>query len=41
MEDKLGELRLVDWREIMLRWEKLQFDTTEEEDIKEFDVQPA
>jgi UDP-2,3-diacylglucosamine pyrophosphatase LpxH len=41
VEDKLGELRLVDWREIMLRWEKLQFDTTEEEDIKEFDVQPA
>ncbi len=41
VEDKLGELRLVDWREIMLRWEKLQFDTTEEEDVKEFDVQPA
>lgn len=41
VEDKLGELRLVDWREIMLRWEKLQFDTTEDEDIKEFDVQPA
>jgi UDP-2,3-diacylglucosamine pyrophosphatase LpxH len=41
VEDKLGELRLVDWREIMLRWEKLQFDTTEEEDIKEFDIQPA
>jgi len=41
VEDKLGELRLVDWREIMLRWEKLQFDTNEEEDVKEFDVQPA
>jgi UDP-2,3-diacylglucosamine pyrophosphatase LpxH len=44
VEDKLGELRLVDWREIMLRWEKLQFDTSEEEDeqeIKEFDLQPA
>jgi len=40
VEDKLGELRLVDWREIMLRWEKLQFDTSEEE-VKEFDVQPA
>lgn len=40
VEDKLGELRLVDWREIMLRWEKLQFDTSEEESL-EFVDQPA
>ena len=41
VEDKLGELRLVDWREIMLRWEKLQFDTSEEEETLEFVDQPA
>ena len=43
VEDKLGELRLVDWREIMLRWEKLQFDTSEEEEEEtlEFVDQPA
>jgi UDP-2,3-diacylglucosamine pyrophosphatase LpxH len=41
VEDKLGELRLVDWREIMLRWEKLQFDTSEEEETLEFIDQPA
>jgi UDP-2,3-diacylglucosamine pyrophosphatase LpxH len=40
VEDKLGELRLVDWREIMLRWEKLQFDTSEEENLELVD-QPA
>lgn len=41
VEDKLGELRLVDWREIMLRWEKLQFDTSEEEENLELVDQPA
>ncbi len=41
VEDKLGELRLVDWREIMLRWEKLQFDTCEEEENLELVDQPA
>lgn len=41
VEDKLGELRLVDWREIMLRWEKLQFDTSDEEESLEFVDQPA
>lgn len=40
VEDKLGELRLVDWREIMLRWEKMQFDTDEEE-LEELVAEPA
>ena len=40
VEDKLGELRLVDWREIMLRWEKMQFDSSEDE-LEEYTAQPA
>jgi hypothetical protein len=37
VEEPSGQLRLVDWHEIMLRWEQAQM----RDDIEEADLQPA
>lgn len=41
VEEPSGELRLVDWHEIMLRWEQAQLREEEEEEQDELCMQPA
>jgi hypothetical protein len=40
VEEPSGELRLVDWHEIMLRWEQAQL-REEEQEQDELCMQPA